>query len=784
VTQRTIEELVAEFVERREAGERLSPGDFVAQHPEQADALERALAALAGVEAAFPQAPELPARVGRFEVLSEIGRGGAGRVLEVREKPGGPSLALKLLGLAASADPRARERFLREGAVLARIDHPHVVRVREAGEADGQPYLLMDRVSGRTLEELVRQVGQVPARATASGAAGRAPCDALDLPGEGPGWRRVARMMAKLARAVAAVHASGVVHRDLKPSNVVVTAEGEPVLVDFGLVGAEDAATLTRTGDVLGTPQYMSSEQARGERADPSSDVFSLGAILVELLTLARPRARAPLAALDEARRRPLLATSGLSPLLQPALRAIAYRATAFRRERRTRSAAELAEQLEALLAGSNPRVLGPTLLERVADAARRRPSAVAAGVAVVVLLASAAALRREFTRAPAPIDAAALERRRERLADASCALLDERPDAALRLARELLALDGEDAQARLLRALADPGGGGLVRDGLSPAHQELLAGVELEREGRKNEAAAAFGRAVELAPGDALAVGLRARAAWAAGDKDLAARELKLAARLLPRCGTLRRLNGLSLHASGSSPEAAEELSRAAELLAGDYRVHKELAVVLAAAGQNERGLAAAQKALALVDTAEAGAVLDSILHVYASLLDHTDRRAEAERFYRGILARRPELTSVRFNFALCLDAQDRLAEARAEYERVLAEDPKEARAAAALGWFHSGSNRASCARCREFFEADPGALDLELAVDYALRALDLDRGRDRGVTRTVAAVARNAGATAPIADRLRELLEEVTDESQVLHLQESLRTLSQRER
>ena len=117
---------------------------------------------------------------------------------------------------------------------------------------------------------------------------GRAPSERLELPGPGPGHARAARVVMLVARAVGAVHRAGALHRDLKPANVVLTADGRPVLIDFGMVVDEGSSTLTRTGDVLGTPQYLAPEIARGERADDRTDVWGLGAILYELLTLGR----------------------------------------------------------------------------------------------------------------------------------------------------------------------------------------------------------------------------------------------------------------------------------------------------------------------------------------------------------------------------------------------------------------------------------------------------------------------------------------------------------------
>ena len=219
------EERLGEFVERRERGEALAAEDFAREKGGSGELLA-ALRALAATEALFPSGPlDLPARIGPYRVQGEIGRGGMGRVLAVVDpaRPDAP-LALKLLHVSLGAEPRALERFRREGQALERLQHPWIVRVHAAGVLDGRPYLAMEHVEG---ESLAAHVAEARARV----AAGTPAREALRLPGEGTPLERAVRLVARIARAMEAAHREGVLHRDLNPRNVLVRAGGEPTLI-------------------------------------------------------------------------------------------------------------------------------------------------------------------------------------------------------------------------------------------------------------------------------------------------------------------------------------------------------------------------------------------------------------------------------------------------------------------------------------------------------------------------------------------------------------------------
>ncbi len=266
--------------------------------------------------------------LGPYAIEGELGRGGMGAVLRARHGETGAVVALKVMLAGAQASDAQRRRFLREATLAAGLAHPSIVAVRDAGEADGLLYLALELIEGRTLAEV------------------------LD---EGLAPRRLAELLLEVADAVGAAHAAGVVHRDLKPANVLVrAADGRALVTDFGL--ARDtavASSLTKTGGIVGTPDYMAPEQIHGRPPTPATDVFALGAILYEGLT-----GQAPFTAPNVALRLGRIAGGDLEPprALTPeaprALERLCLRALAAEPAARPQDAAAFAGELRAFLAG------------------------------------------------------------------------------------------------------------------------------------------------------------------------------------------------------------------------------------------------------------------------------------------------------------------------------------------------------------------------------------------------------------------------------------------------
>ncbi|MFC6576876.1 protein kinase [Planomonospora parontospora] len=205
--------------------------------------------------------PEQQTRVlaGRYELITPLGRGTMGTVWRAHDRSLGREVAIKEIrqepGLSEAQRAELRERMIREGRTAARISHPSVATVHDAIIEDGSPWIIMELVQARSLEQVVEEEGPLPPRL-------------------------VAAIGVDLLDALRAAHAQGVLHRDVKPGNVLITESGRVVLTDFGIAKAEGDTSLTQTGMVIGSPGYTAPERARGEHTGPESDLWSLGATL------------------------------------------------------------------------------------------------------------------------------------------------------------------------------------------------------------------------------------------------------------------------------------------------------------------------------------------------------------------------------------------------------------------------------------------------------------------------------------------------------------------------
>ncbi len=195
----------------------------------------------------------------RYEVQSTLGRGGMAQVYLATDRVLGRSVAVKILSRKFSADEKFVTRFRREAQASAGLNHPHVVSVFDTGSHQGLHYIVMEYVEGETLGALMAREGPLPPE-------------------------RALRIAADVAEALESAHRQDLVHRDVKPGNVMIDPEGRVKVVDFGIARAAADDTLTQTGLVLGTAAYLSPEQARGDRVDARTDIYSLGCVLYEML--------------------------------------------------------------------------------------------------------------------------------------------------------------------------------------------------------------------------------------------------------------------------------------------------------------------------------------------------------------------------------------------------------------------------------------------------------------------------------------------------------------------
>lgn len=274
---RSLEDIQDEILDALHGGEPIDRAAIVAQNPEHADALRRFFDLVAVIETPAEPKPAEPSRLGEFEIIREIGRGGMGVVYEARQVSLNRKVALKVLPPAMRSDRRLLTRFQREAEAAARLRHPNIVPVYSIGESAGAPFFAMELVEGRSLAEIIKL---------------RKAGDDAGLPKAGADYRRWAvSTVARIADALDYAHGRGILHRDVKPGNILIEADGTPRLTDFGLALDLQASELTQTGEMFGSPLYMSPEQAfrREAPVDARTDIYSLAVTLYELLTLRLP---------------------------------------------------------------------------------------------------------------------------------------------------------------------------------------------------------------------------------------------------------------------------------------------------------------------------------------------------------------------------------------------------------------------------------------------------------------------------------------------------------------
>ena len=466
-------DLLCEWEDRRSKGETLTPEIVCREHPELIDRFRAMLTKVhaidsimdktmpgiadAGIPAPLPQTPG-------YEVLSILGQGGMGVVYMARQVSVNRLVALKMIRSGNLSGPKEKARFQVEAEAIAALKHPNIVQLYEFGTYQSLPYFTLEFVEGGSLAARIKESG-LPARDAAA-------------------------LVATLARAMAVAHASGIVHRDLKPENVLLSADGNPKITDFGLAKAfnredspstsrptatvpnatgfsdtpvedspnpgrwSDSEKLTRPGAIMGTPGYMSPEQARGEMiVGPAADIWALGAILYRLLTGQLPFPGAtPVETIKLVINKEPIALRTIKPSLSRDLESICLKCLRKDPEHRYASAQAFADDLNRYLDGR------PTIARPVGRIVRLRRwcwrNPVVAGLAVALVLAMAGGAAFGAWQVDNYLtEKSNSARRAEQLADEQSKLAAER---GLKLEAETNAAAEERLKSQALKDKAD----------------------------------------------------------------------------------------------------------------------------------------------------------------------------------------------------------------------------------------------------------------------------------------------------------------------------------------
>jgi tetratricopeptide (TPR) repeat protein/serine/threonine protein kinase len=338
-----------------------------------------------------------------FQQLEQLGAGGAGVVYKVRDLRFDREAALKVL--IDNSDKRAVKRFLREVSITARLEHPCIPPVYESGQgSNGCFYMLMKRVDGETLKKRIRAVHEAPNPAKTE-------------------IEELLRILIKVGEAIGYAHSKGILHRDLKPENIMVGAFGEVFVMDWGIArdmsesadswlayGEEQTwraelsnAGRTQVGTILGTPGYMSPEQAEGIAADEQSDVFALGVILCEMLTGVSPiEGASPVAKVMATFEGQIRSPRSIKPAVSKEVNSIACKALSFEISKRTSSASHFVSDLKSFLAGETVVAHEYSVFSTLLRVINRHPTLILLSIMILALFTTGLVLVAEIQRSKA----------------------------------------------------------------------------------------------------------------------------------------------------------------------------------------------------------------------------------------------------------------------------------------------------------------------------------------------------------------------------------------------
>lgn len=696
-------------------------------------------------------------KIGHYQVIRELGRGGQGVVYLAQDLRLERRVALKVLAQVGPGSDVAIERFRKEALVASRLNHPRICGVFDAGVADGLPYIAMLYVEGMTLAQRLAAFRSGTAEEPSSLIINFSETTLVDPRNGDPPTRHdppsttdareiptLLRFFEQASRALHAAHEAGVIHRDIKPGNLMITRSGEPMILDFGLAHAEDsgAPAMTRTGDVFGTPAYMAPEQISGNagRVDRRADVYALGVSLFEALTLQRPF-QAPTreglyqailtAAPPDPRTR--------NPAISRDLKVVIETALEKDRDRRYATAEDLADDLLAILERRpiEAREIGP--VGRLVRWAWREPWK--AGLLAVLLVSFplvAVLVTARVKDAPRLEAARQLETARrldELLAEAGYEVSEGRKERGIEIYEEVLKEDARSAEAIGGLVLAHQNLRNLdVAERLLEEHRELIGEGSARHllmaqlsnlRGRLDEAR----KLIDSSPPPRTAfehyvVALRDLGDGEKGEPEAFRRALHhVNAAILMSSSPSLFLTTLRAHIAGHLRDANAVIESVAAL---QFRWPK--------VGEAQYWAAYALSSLGApsLEAAEAAALESARLrpevarsHVLlAQILGLRDRVDDALAAWREAIRIEPGRVAIMTDYGLTLEAKGRMDDAIRVYQEVLRLYPKAAETGFQLGlaWWEKGDNARALEAFRDAVQADPSYVDARANYGRAL--------------------------------------------------------------
>lgn len=367
--------ILDQYLDDLQAGRAPDKGQLIQEHPDLALELENCLAGIEFVHGAARPAAAAPTELGDFRLLHEVGHGGMGVVYEAEQISLKRKVALKVLRFGVSPDPGVAQRFQREAETVAHLHHTNIVPIHAVGCENGVQYYAMQFIEGRSLATVLGNFERTSTGTT-----------------EGTDFRQIAGWILQAAEALAYAHQRGVIHRDIKPSNLILDPEGTVWLTDFGLAKRADEITITAAGVMLGTPRYMSPEQAAAARqpVDHRTDIYSLGATFYELTTgMPVFDSQTPLGVITQILNAEPVSPRSLQVKLPRDLETIILKCLAKEPSRRYQCARDLADDLRAFLENRPIRARRTSVYERAKRWGKKhqRSTVVSAVTAAISLL-------------------------------------------------------------------------------------------------------------------------------------------------------------------------------------------------------------------------------------------------------------------------------------------------------------------------------------------------------------------------------------------------------------